>query len=189
MKGLKTYRWSLLVAGILLIIVGVWTIFTPFASLMSLAVLISVAMLVSGISEIAVFFLGRGRMRSGWMLAGGALSALLGLWLLIGRGYEALTVAIPFVFGIWIMFAGITRAVGSFELKSAEVDGWGWMLALGILQALMGVLLLFSPVMSAAVCSAVISVTFISRGIDDILLFDRMTRAKKFVKHVFRNEE
>ncbi len=185
MKWMKTLRWLLLLAGVLLVGVGIWTMFTPWSGLMSLAVVISLAMLLSGVLEIVVFCAGKGRFRSGWMLVGGILSALLGLWLLIGHGYEALAVAIPFVFGIWVLSSGITRSVGSFELKSAEVEGWGWMLALGILEMLLGVLLLFSPVMSAAVCSALVSVMFFAQGVNDILLFSNITRAKKFAEHIF----
>lgn len=182
LERMKTMRWLLLLSGILWILLGVTTILTPAATLVSLALFISLMMLLSGITEVFAYFADEPVFRSGWLLAGGILSVLLGLWLLIGQGYEALAVMIPFVFAAWVVSAGITRAVGAFSLKAAEYANWGWVLALGILEALLGFLLLYSPLLSLLLTTTLITVLFFSRGISNITVFATLTRARKALK-------
>ncbi len=182
MKGIKTQRWMLLVSGILMVLLGIVTIFTPAGGLVSLALLISMGMVIAGVAEVVAYFGEDKAVRSGWMLALGILSALLGLWLLFSRGFAVLATIIPYVFAIWMVSSGIMRTVGAFSLKDARYPGWGWVLAMGILQVVAGFALMFTPVLTAAVTSIMITVTFISHGLGDIATFAALTKVKNLFK-------
>lgn len=182
MKKLKSLRWLLLVAGVLMVILGIYTLFVPTGALSSMAVFISITMFISGVSEIASYVGEDDLYRSGWVLAGGILETMLGLWLLIGRGYAQLAAAIPFIIAVWVLCSGILRTVGSFTLRSSNAGDWGWTLAFGILEIALGFAFIFYPILSAVLASILIAGLFISHGISNIMLFSGITRIKNLFK-------
>ncbi len=167
MKGFA--RVCSFIIGVLMAIMGIWVFATPIASLVSLALFMSAAVLFYGIYEIYLYF--SKAEASGWILASGILSCLLGLWLLFSQGAtEAMTIALPFVFAFWILMAGVNRIVGSFALKELGSHDWGWILAIGVLGVLFGFSLLFSPVVSALTLSVILGCVFFWQGISAVCL-------------------
>ncbi len=186
MSEMNWMRWLLLIAGILLVAMGIGMLFTPLSNLLSLALFISLAMLVSGISEIFSYFGEAKAHRSGWILASGILTALFGCWLLFGRGMASLTIVLPFLFAAWVTSAGIMRAMGSFTLKDLGSHDWGWVLALGILEAILGFVLLFHPMYSVVVAGTLLAVIFLCYGFSNIAMFFSLTRVREALKKLGR---
>lgn len=152
------------ILGVLMVGMGIWMCVTPAASLMGLVMFMAIAMLIYGIYEIYLFC-AKGT-RSGWVLAGGILSTLFGIWMMFsGSAQSALLIILPFVFAVWMLMGGIYRTVGSFTLKDLGSKNWGWVLALGILGIVMGFLLMFTPVVSAITLSIAIGLSFVWQGI------------------------
>ena len=54
--------------------------------------------------------------------------------------------AILFVIAFWSIVSGIAEVVESFMMRKRGSDGWGWMLAAGIVSVLFGVVLRLHPV-------------------------------------------
>lgn len=184
-KTFKTINWLMLISGVLIAILGITMLFTPLQNLVTLAVFIGIAMLISGISEIASFCGEEKGYRSGWMLASGIITSLFGVWTMFGRGSLTLAAIIPFVFAVWVMTSSIMHIVGSTALKAEGFGGWGWILTFGIIGAVLGFLLLFSPLLSGFVVSFSIAFMLISYGIDNIILFFRMrSLGKKIREHL-----
>jgi uncharacterized membrane protein HdeD (DUF308 family) len=178
---LKSMKWLLLLSGIFVVILGITMLFTPLENLVTLAIFIGISMLISGASEIVSFWNEKKDNRSGWMLASGTVTALFAVWVLFGRGTEALTAILPFAFAVWVMSSGIMRIVGSMAIKSEGSNLWGWILTFGILGAALGFLLLFSPILSAVIISYSIGLMLISYGIDNVIIFFRL---KKISDHI-----
>lgn len=181
-KGLKSVRWLLLVSGILCIVVGISIFSTPLSGILTIAVWIAIGMLASGMFEIAAYFSDEKESRSGWVLAGGIMSAFVGFWLLMGRGTEALAAFIPMMFAAWILISGIMRAIGAFSLKAGGAYNWGWVLAAGVLEALLGGLMMYHPILSLSFISTLLALLFFGHGISDVALFFGMTKVKKFIE-------
>ena len=178
---IKATKWFTLISGLLIVVLGVIMLFTPLEDLVALAVFIAVGMLISGIAEIAAFCGEETGKRSGWLLTGGILSTLFGVWAMFGYGTEALASSLPFIFAVWVMTSGIIRIVGSVSLKSEHFSMWGWLLAFGILGTIFGFLLQFTPLLSAVVASVSIAIILISYGINNIIIFCRMNKLGKAV--------
>ncbi len=185
MEAMKSMRWLMLVSGILWVILGITCIFHPVSTLVTLAMFFSIAMLVSGISQVAAYFSDFRENRSGWVLAGGILSVVLGLWLLIGRGYTALAAMIPFVVSIWVLSEGVSRTIGAFTLKDAGMENWGWVLALGIVEILLGGMLTFMPILSGWMAAFAVSAMCISHGLSDISMFRTVSHIRSYFKDMF----
>jgi uncharacterized membrane protein HdeD (DUF308 family) len=184
-KIFKSMKWLMLLSGIMIVILGITMLFTPLKNLVTLAIFISISMLISGISEIASFYNEEKVHRSGWMLASGILTTLFAVWALFGHGIETLTTMIPFVFAVWVMSSGVMRLVGAVSLRSEGSILWGWILAFGVLGTAFGFLLLFSPVLSEMIISYSIGFMLISYGIDNIIIFFRLKKIGDYIQNSF----
>ena len=160
------FLWA--IAGVCLIIAGIFCIGNPGAALSTMSLFLGLAMLISGIVDIVIFAKGRGVMYgSGWFLVDGILTVILSLFLLFNQTFTTLT--LPFIFGMWLLFSGITKFVDSFELKRFGVRGWGWFTALGVILALAGFLSFMDPVLSMLTLSMMLSFMLILQGVSSIL--------------------
>lgn len=161
------YRILWAVTGILLLVVGIVCLGWEAAALASLALLLGISMLVSGVVDLLIFSFARGVMAgSGWFLVDGILTVILSLFILFNQAFTMLT--LPFIFGMWLIFTGITRFVHSFDLRAFGVRGWGWFTALGIILALAGVISFLDPVAGAQAISMVLGVSLILEGVSAI---------------------
>lgn len=104
---------------------------------------------------------------AGWLLLDGILTILLSLFLLFNMGFTAL--ALPYIFGMWVMFSGISKFVNSFDQRRFGVRGWGWIMALGIVMTIVGFAAFLDPVLSALAMTVITGVMFIMSGISDIV--------------------
>jgi len=180
--GLKATRWLLLLSGILCLVVGISLFSTPLSGILTIAIWIGISTLFSGLFEIAAYFSQEKEFRSGWVLAGGLISAFIGFWLLMGHGIQALTAFIPMMLAAWILISGIMRAIGSFSLKSSGAYNWGWVLAAGIAEAILGGLMMYHPILSVSFISTLLALLFIGHGISDVALFFGMSKVKKIIE-------
>ena len=155
-------------AGALLIAGGVLCLLSPGAAVEGLALWFGVAMLFSGLVDVAVFAGGRDCMAgAGWFLVDGILTILLSLFLLFDQWFTAMT--LPFLFGMWLLCSGINKFVSSFELRRLGIRGWGWFTALGLVLAAAGFLSFLRPLASLLALSAVVGVFFLLQGAASIL--------------------
>lgn len=173
MAGLRHLRWLLLFSGILAIILGVYLLSSPLTTLVSIAIYIGMAMLISGISEISSFFATEKHYRTGWVLVSGIISTLLGLWVMIGRGTVALVTLLPILVTAWIIFNGVTRMAEGFAFKAAGVTSWGWVFAFGLLSVIAGFVLIFHPMYAALLIANLVAISFIVHGVSNVTLFWR----------------
>ena len=165
------------IAGLLLIFTGVYFIFYPDATLLSLSVLIGVSMLIYGVFDLIIYArMHRLLAAPAWMLVDGLLDILVGL-LFICNDWLALSV-LPFLFSMWVMVSGISKTVQSLDLRMLGIRGWGWLLALGVILIVLGFLSLFKPMAIVAVISVVIALSLIAEGVFALfrsIFMDRFT--------------
>lgn len=158
--------WAVL--GALMIIAGIICLAVPGITEVTVAIAYGVILLVSGIADIVIFAVwGPQMLGAGWLLLDGILTILLSLLLLFNMGFTAL--ALPYIFGMWVMFSGISKFVNSFDLRRFGVRGWGWIMALGIVMTIVGFAAFLDPVLSALAMTVITGVMFIMSGISDIV--------------------
>ena len=158
--------WGIL--GVLLLVCGVSCIAQPAAALLAMSALLGVAMLISGVLELVVYArCRRSMLGAGWFLLDGIIAVLLSLFLLFDQAFTALS--LPFIFGMWLMFAGVSRVVNSLDLKAMGVRGWGWFTALGILLAAAGFLSFLDPISGALTLSFLLGFLFLFQGLSALL--------------------
>lgn len=165
-RTISRVLWVL--AGFLLVVAGVTCLMSPGAAVSSLSLFLGIAMLFSGIVDIVIFAAGHNYMvGSGWFLVDGILTVLLSIFILCDQWFTALT--LPFIFGMWLMFSGISKFVNSFDLQRLGVRGWGWFTAFGLLLAVAGFISFLNPVAGLVTISAAVGVFLILQGVASIL--------------------
>ena len=170
MKANNGTRVLLLILGILLVIMGIFMFATPGFDAVMLGYLVSILMVVSGIAEI-VFYIAqhKNHAASGWLLADGIITAILGTMLLFMPAAQIITMSI--IFAVWVLFTGVISFSGAFTAKSAGSHSWGWSLALGIIGILLGLWLMFDPLLSLVSIGYLLPVAFVFEGISGIAAF------------------
>jgi uncharacterized membrane protein HdeD (DUF308 family) len=161
--------WISLLIGILYIIAGVWVFQTPLASYVSLSIVFSVFIFVSGISQILFSITNKNDINNwGWYLAGGILDLIIGI-LLMSHPLMTMTI-LPFYVGFWLLFQGFMAIGLSFQFKAIDVPNWGWLLFLGFLTLMFAFLLLANPVFAGLSIIYMTAMAFVSAGIFRIFL-------------------
>ena len=181
-KKMKFAKWLLLLSGVLIVALGISMLFSPLANLVTLAMLISIAVLFTGISEITAWFNEEKEQRSPMMLVSGILATLFGASMLLGFGTLILATMLPLIFGVWVIVSGVTRIVKSFTKRKEGSKQWVMTLTLGILGTVLGLLLLFYPVLSALIVSVSLAILLIIHGLNSVFLFFGLQRLNKRIQ-------
>lgn len=168
---MKAYRWISLIVGILLVIFSFMLFSNPVSGLVAAAVFLGVVFLIHGIGEISMYFSLPHDDRSAWLLIGGLVSFIFGVWTLTAQGTVSLAIALPFILATWILFFGVLRIVASISLRALSPQLSTINLILGIIGVVLGFILLHHPAVGDFIIYGVIFAIFICQGIGSIVNF------------------
>ena len=140
-----------IVASIVLAVLGLLTFFTPISVGVGMAYLLTAGLMVYGISQTVAFFRAPKEARSGWSLVNGIMLLLFSgftLWSGLSGVYGTLQMIaiLSYVAGFLTIAAGISQISTFFALQRAS--GSGWIMASGILNLLLSLVILANPVVS-----------------------------------------
>jgi len=163
-KQTINYWYFSLLAGILLVGVGLWAIIFPRHSIIAVAIVFALTFLIVGLFETVFAISNReGMINWGWGLALGIINLLIGILLLAHPGISALTLA--FYVGFVILFQSIGAIIISFDLKNYRILQWGNLLAMGILGLIFAFLLLLNPNFTNVVIVIFLGLSLIIDGV------------------------
>ena len=175
--------WISILVGILYIFAGVWVMRTPLESYVSLSIIFSVFIFVSGIFQIAFSISSRNEIKGwGWYLAGGILDLIIGILLMT---HPLMTMAIlPLYVGFWLLFQSIMAIGLSFQFKSAEVPRWGWLLFWSVITLLFSFLLLANPIFAGLSIVYMTAMALLTAGVFRIFLGFDLKKVHKNLKNL-----
>ena len=140
-KNTVKHWYLFFIIGLLLVGVGLWAIFFPNQSLLVIALVFSLAFLVSGIGEILFAVANRDQIDDwGWNLVAGIFSVAIGALMLLNQ--EISVIALSFYVGFLVFFHSLKTIILSFDLKKYLFVEWGYFLATGVIGLLISLLLL-----------------------------------------------
>lgn len=159
-----------LIMGILFILLGIFSLWNPEFIMLSFIFLAGCMFLCSGISNILFYFSARPYLfASGWFLADGIISFLLGIFLFFN--HQAVLTVLPYIIGMWMIFTGVSNLIKSFDLYHLEISGWWVILLIGILEAGLGFASLWHPFIAMLATSSIVGWCFLMQGLALILLW------------------
>ncbi|WP_051292791.1 HdeD family acid-resistance protein [Olivibacter sitiensis] len=170
--------WLFLVIGILLLLASFYTLSNPVASYLGLAVFFGSFIFINGILRVSFAIGNSNNIPSwGWTLVAGILDIILGLILL---SYPVISMQVlPFIVGFYVLMAGISLISHGLEEKDFGLSGWGWLVFGGVLTILLGLAMIFNPVIGVATIIFWTSAAFMVSGIFHLVLAFNLRRLKK----------
>lgn len=157
-----------IVASIVLAVLGLLTFFTPISVGVGMAYLLTAGLMVYGISQTVAFFRAPKEARSGWSLVNGIMLLLFSgftLWSGLSGVYGTLQMiaSLSYVAGFLTIATGISQISTFFALQRAS--GSGWIMASGILNLLLSLVILANPVVSWFTLTSVWGIYLTGSGI------------------------
>ena len=177
----KSTKIMLVVTGILLVVLGVVCICNPAETLFSMAWLIGVLTLLSGISKL-VFGLKTQNFlpNSGTRILTGVIDVMFGIFFLANSLFVA--ASLPMVFAFWLIVEGVILVVQSFDYKKADYQGWWGMLLMGIVVVVLGFFALKNLDVAGTTLSVLFGCAVILLGIAYLVAFFGINKFQKKVK-------
>lgn len=152
-----------MLAGILCLLCGIAVFAFPIESYVVISILVGVVMLVVGAAQLIIASTsGNYLTMRGYMIVGGIVDLLLGLFLCIYPGVTLMV--LPIMLGIWLMYHSFMLIAFGGDLDTFRVDGGGMVILGGVLLLILSILVLANPF------SAGITTVIVLSGIGLILL-------------------
>ena len=154
-------RWCFGLGGVLALLGGL-AIAAPWVASTVIATICGVALVVAGVSQLGMAA-GTWTWRGFWLtLACGVLSLVAGT-AMIAIPVEGVHVLVTFL-GIVILFEAAAKLAAAFSLPRDLP--WGWLLADGLVTALLGGILLMSPAAQSGVLLGIlVGINLLSSGL------------------------
>lgn len=172
---MKRVNFYLLVTALLLIVLGVVCILNPGESFVSMAWLIGLLILLTG-----VFGLLFGLRAQKYLPNAGSTTLLAIFQIVVGvlfvcNGILAAETLIV-IFAIWVMFEGISLAVLSFDYKRAGYDRWWLMSLLGLCSMVLGFFALRNPAGVGTIFGILLGIGIFANGVERIIAYGGLKR-------------
>ncbi|GAA1050443.1 HdeD family acid-resistance protein [Arthrobacter russicus] len=143
-SGSRRLWWLVLIRGIFAVILGLYALFSPGATIIALVIVFGFYAIIDGISAVVIAIGSRGKQRLwGWLIVEGLISVLAGVFALVLPGLSAL--AVGFIIGFWALFLGVSQIVESIMLRRSLGGVWVWLLITGIIVVVWGIFVLSAP--------------------------------------------
>jgi uncharacterized membrane protein HdeD (DUF308 family) len=147
--GLRGIWWLPVVRGVLLLIVGFLMLAHPFNTAVALVWVFGIFAVADGILTLVLWFSNRHEEGSVWWAVLGVVSIGFGLVAVVWAPETAK--AIFYLIAIWVLVIGILGVIAAATLYRARDIGWFWVLALGLVSFLIGLLMIVNPQETVAV--------------------------------------
>jgi len=159
--------WLLMIAGLLCVVLGIVVFVFPLESYVTLAILTGVVMLVVGAAQLIIASTsGNYLAMRGYMIVGGVIDIILGIFLCVYPGVTM--VVLPIMMGIWMMYHSFMMIAFGGDLDTFRIDGGGTVIFGGVILLLLSILILVNPF--AAGIAAVIVVAGVGLILFGLLL-------------------
>lgn len=171
MRRRSGFGWLDFVEGLLLILLGVFTLLYPDSALTGFVVVYGVAAVVMGVADILLYirvsrFTGFGPIVS---LLSGTLSVMAGVMLLVYPNAGKLVLS--FLFPLWFIAHCISRMANLNKIRFfAGEFTYYFTLILNILGLVLGMLMLLDPWFSLLSLRVIVSFYLILLGVDCVIL-------------------
>lgn len=177
--------WLLAVAGILSIAAGIAVFVFPLEGYVVLSILFGVLMLVVGAAQLIIAATsGNYLMMKGYVIVGGILDLLLGIFLCVYPGITL--VLLPIMLGIWMMYHSFMIISFGGDLDTFKVQDSGWVICGGVLLLLLSIAVLLNPFRAGV--ATVVLIAGVGLVVFGILLCAMSSKLKDIHKAIVSNQ-
>jgi len=172
------------IVGILLIVLGIWTLTTPLESYIMLSIVFAVGFFLSGIFEM-IFALSNKHKSWRWSFALGLLSIIIGLLMILNPAISMAT--LPFYVGFMLLFHSILGICSAYEMRQYGIMDWGWLMLVAVLALIFSFIMLWNPLFAGVSIVVWTGIAFIVTGFYMIYFSTRLIKLNNLWKKM-KNE-
>ncbi len=153
----------MIIRGIILIVLGILVMFYSEDSIKALGLLPGLIITVFGVAQLAFAFFARKNLNYWqWYLAGGLATIVIGIVLMLNPEFTIKLLIVGV--GAWFVFQAVQDFVtGNFWKKQGHPNWW-YLLISAVVNATIGVLLVFNPLKGAMTVTVLIGLGMIFGG-------------------------
>ncbi len=136
--------WLIMLVGLLSIAAGIAVFAFPLESYVALSILFGVLMLFTGAAKLIAaststnFFMMRG-----YVIVGGVIDLLLGLFLCLYPGVTV--VLLPIMMGLWMLYNSFMMIALAGDFDTFGIPGAGWIIGGSIVLLILSLMVLVNP--------------------------------------------
>ena len=180
-----------IISGILMVLTGAFCLMNPGQTFLSLAFVVGLIMVLNGLIHALAYFIGRGLHNrgdnNGWILTDALLTLLLGILILCNQ--LVADTAIPLVFGMWMLVAGILRIEARTHIdKERKRSNFRTTMITGILTVLVGLFGFINPLVQWMTTAVLLGIFLVMQGVNVIELGIHMPHEKKSYVKIYKRK-
>ncbi len=134
-KGVRKAWWGFLLLGLVMVAVGIFAMVVPVPATLGVVWLVAFLIIAAGVVQAIQSFSVPGWKGTLWQLLVGVLKIVFGGYLVFNPAIGAF--ALTIFFGIVFIIDGAAKMIFGAALRPN--DGWGWILASGIISLALGI--------------------------------------------------
>lgn len=154
--ALRRIWWIPLLRGLALIVLGLLLMVEPLEVLRTLVVVFAVFLLVDGVVAVLQGLANRDQQGWRWWLVQGVVDVAFAVIIVAWPSVTAL--ALFYLLVVWALVLGIAAIIGAAALLRNRDLAWPWLLTVGLLSTLFGLLLITKPQTAEGVLSVTVTV-------------------------------
>lgn len=173
-------RIATILMGLLLLATGIWSFANSGVTFLALAFVIGLVMIVEGTIEGGIYIYARSGIKKDnniWMLTDNVITLLTGI--LVISGQLVADVAVPYVFGMWMLFSGVTRITISMNIdKKGKRYNFFWTAGVGLVSLIAALLGLFNGILINMPIGQMLGIFFIIKAVATLEIGFHMPHAR-----------
>ena len=171
-----------LAGGFLMVAAGIFCFINPGQTFMTMAFVIGSVMVINGLIHTLGFLLARGSFgigdNNGWILIDAILTLLLGILILCNQ--LTVDIAIPMIFGMWVLVSGLLRFEASTRInRQKKPANFRAALITGIVTIVVGLFGFINPLITYVSVVALLGIFMVVQGANSIELGINMPHKAK----------
>lgn len=186
MSYLKGLKWNMVIMAVLTIVLGIALVISPETAALTICRLLGWIVLISGIASVIFYVRGVHGFWEASYLVLAVVGIVLGIFIIRSPG--SVVKFLSYLMAGILLVHGINDVKEAFVARSYYDEHWTIALVLGIINVLLGILILWNPFSSAAFLMIVIGISLIYDGVTDLVIVLRLAKFAKAVKKDLETE-
>lgn len=163
------FNWFSLVVGVILFVAGIVTFIHLGTTLEFISIIIGVTAVVKGLYELWFKHVldTTTEEKTLGLFAMGIVDLVLGFLFIFKAATGAQVVA--YIFALWFIFDAIVQLAASKQFKNASKAHYVWMIVLNVIALILGIALLFNPLLASIAIVWIVSIYLVVTGISQFI--------------------